>query len=372
MTPFPSAGRGVYGDVSADDWADWRWQLRHQIRTPEQLARVVALTDDEREAAPASLRSFRLGITPYYAALLDPNDPDCPIRAQAVPRTAELRAWSHQLVDPLAEDRDMPVPGLTHRYPDRVLLYTNHACAVYCRHCTRRRKVSDPSSSPDAEDFVQALAYLREHTEVRDVVLSGGDPLSLSDERLERLIRALRDIPHIEIVRIGTRHPVTLPFRITDALCTMLRRYPPVYVHVHFNHPRECTAEAAEACARLADAGCVLGNQMVLLRGVNDRPETVLALNRALLRMRVRPYYIYACDLAEGVEHFRTPLAVGLDILDALRGFTSGMAVPHLVVDLPGGGGKVTVQRSPIVRREGASFVLENRDGLEYGWVDAG
>jgi lysine 2,3-aminomutase len=303
-------------------WNDWHWQQRERVTRLEQLERVIKVTPDERRAAVLTDAEFHMGITPYYAALMDPEDPTCPIRLQSVPTMEELNILASDREDPLAEDRDMPVPGITHRYPDRVLFYTTHNCPVYCRHCTRKRKVSDPSSAAAKRQIEDSLAYIERHPEIRDVVVSGGDPLSLSDERLDYILGRLRRIPHVEIFRLGTRNLVTLPQRVTRDLVQMLRAHHPLYVNTHFNHPRECTAEAFEACRLLADAGCNIGNQMVLLKGVNDDPRTVMELNHKLLLMRVRPYYIYQCDLARGISHFRTPVSTGIRIIDALRGHT--------------------------------------------------
>jgi lysine 2,3-aminomutase len=336
----------------------------------DQLERVVHLTDDERRAVVETDAEFHMGITPYYAALMDPDDPTCPIRLQSVPTMGELLIAAADLEDPLAEERDMPVPGITHRYPDRVLFYTTHNCPVYCRHCTRKRKVSDPTSAAAKAQVEAGLAYIERHPEIRDVVISGGDPLSLSDDRLDYVLGRLRAIPHVEIFRLGTRNLVTLPQRVTDDFARMLRRHHPVYVNTHFNHPKECTAEAFEAARRLADAGCVIGNQMVLLKGVNDDPRTVKALNHKLLLMRIRPYYIYQCDLARGISHFRTPVETGLRIIEHLRGHTSGLAVPHFVVDAPNGGGKIPVHPDYVVSHEGKRWVLRNYAGREYEYFE--
>jgi lysine 2,3-aminomutase len=274
------------------------------------------------------------------------------------------------LEDPLAEERDMPTPGITHRYPDRVLFYTTHNCPVYCRHCTRKRKVADPTSTAAKKQIEDSLAYIAGHPEVRDVVISGGDPLSLSDDRLDYILGRLRAIPHVEVFRLGTRNLVTLPQRVTDDFVRMLRAHHPVYVNTHFNHPKECTAEAFEAARRIADAGCPIGNQMVLLRGVNDDPAVVKALNHRLLLMRIRPYYIYQCDLAKGISHFRTPVEAGIRIIENLRGHTSGLAVPQLVIDAPHGGGKIPVNPNYVVRRDGKRWVLRNYAGKEYEYLE--
>jgi len=367
---FPLGPRSIWRGVPEASWNDWHWQQRERITKLDQLEKVIRLTDEERQAVAATDAEFHMGITPYYAALMDPEDPTCPVRLQSVPTMGELTVTPADLDDPLAEDRDMPVPGLTHRYPDRVLFYVTHNCPVYCRHCTRKRKVADPTSAAAKKQIEDALTYLEHHTEVRDVVVSGGDPLSLSDERLDYVLGRLRAIPHIEIFRLGTRNLVTLPQRITDDLVRMLRKHQPVYVNTHFNHPKECTLEAFEACRRLADAGCVLGNQMVLLKGVNDDPRLVKELNHKLLLMRVRPYYIYQCDLAKGISHFRTTIEAGRRIIRSLRGHTSGMAVPYFVVDAPGGGGKIPVNPDYVVRHEGKRWVLRNFAGKEFTYYE--
>lgn len=358
---FVSGGRGrAWQDVAQEDWDNWQWQQRHRVTNLEVLEKVITITPEERDAFERSNEQFHMGITPYYAALMDPEDPHCPVRMQAVPSAGELIVSAADLEDPLAEERDMPVPGITHRYPDRVLFYVTHNCPVYCRHCTRKRKVADPTTAAAKKQIEDGLAYIEAHPEVRDVVVSGGDPLSLNDERLDYILGRLRAIKHVEMFRLGTRNLVTLPQRITDDLCYMLRKHQPVYVNTHFNHPKECTAEAFEACRKLVDAGCVLGNQMVLLKGVNDDPKIVKELNHKLLMMRVRPYYIYQCDLSVGISHFRTTVEAGLNIIENLRGHTSGLAVPHYVIDAPGGGGKIPLLPEYVVRREGKKIVLRN------------
>ncbi|HET7754227.1 MAG TPA: KamA family radical SAM protein [Anaeromyxobacteraceae bacterium] len=331
-------------DVSPAEWRDWRWQHRHALRTPDEVARLVHLTDDERRGLVETAATFRLGITPYYAALMDREHPFCPIRMQAIPRAAEATAAAGDLRDPLGEDRHRPARAIVHKYPDRVLFLVSDTCSVYCRHCTRRRITSGEEGAFDRAAAEEALEYVRAHAEVRDVLVSGGDPLVLSDERLAWLLDALRAIPHVEIIRVATRAPVTCPMRVTDALAAMLRAHKPVFVVTHFNHPKECTAEAAEACERLVDHGVPVENQTVLLRRVNSSARTIMDLNQRLLAWRVRPYYLHQGDLAEGTGHLRTPLACGVEIIEKLRGWTSGLAVPHLAVDLPGGGGKITLQ----------------------------
>jgi lysine 2,3-aminomutase len=367
---FPLGPRSIWRGIPDETWNDWHWQQRERVTKLDQLEKLLRLTDEERQAVLATDAEFHMGITPYYAALMDPEDPTCPVRLQSVPTMGELTVTAADLDDPLAEERDMPVPGLTHRYPDRVLFYVTHNCPVYCRHCTRKRKVADPSSAAAKKQIEDALTYIEHHTEVRDVVVSGGDPLSLSDDRLDYVLGRLRAIPHVEIFRLGTRNLVTLPQRVTPELVRMLRKHQPVYVNTHFNHPKECTLEAFEACRRLADAGCVLGNQMVLLKGVNDSPRLVAELNHKLLLMRVRPYYIYQCDLAKGISHFRTTIEAGRRIIRSLRGHTSGMAVPYFVVDAPGGGGKIPVNPDYVVRHEGKKWVLKNFAGKEFTYYE--
>ncbi|WP_242345665.1 lysine 2,3-aminomutase [Anaeromyxobacter terrae] len=367
---FAPGPRSIWKDVPDALWNDWHWQQRERITRLDQLEKVIHLTDEERRAVVETDAEFHMGITPYYAALMDPDDPSCPIRLQSVPTLGELTIAPADLEDPLAEERDMPVPGITHRYPDRVLFYTTHNCPVYCRHCTRKRKVSDPTTAAAKRQIEESLAYIAAHPEIRDVVISGGDPLSLSDDRLDYILGRLRAIPHIEIFRLGTRNIVTLPQRVTDDFVHMLRRHHPVFVNTHFNHPKECTAEAFEAARRLADAGCVIGNQMVLLKGVNDDPKIVKELNHKLLLMRIRPYYIYQCDLSKGISHFRTPVETGIRIIEHLRGHTSGLAVPHFVVDAPQGGGKIPVNPDYVVSHEGKRWVLRNYAGKEYEYLE--
>ncbi len=363
-TPRPAA----FAEVPAADWTSWRWQQRNRLRAVADLERVIELTSGERDAFEATSGRFRVAVTPYYAALMDPVDPACPVRRQAVPSAAELTVGPWDRQDPLGEERFLVAPGLTHRYPDRALWYVTHNCPVYCRHCTRKRKVADPTSATSRPQWDAALAYLASHPEVRDVLVSGGDPLSLSDDRLLAVVSALRRIPHIEVIRLCTRNPVTLPFRFTEDLVRRLASLGPLFVHTHFNHPRECTPEAARCLRRLADAGLSTANQMVLLSGINDDVATVKRVNHWVLRQRCRPYYLFQADLAEGIGHFRTPIQVGLDIIAALRGHTSGMAVPHYVVDAPGGGGKVALLPDAVVGRADGVLTVRNYQGklFEY------
>jgi lysine 2,3-aminomutase len=368
---FKSAPRPEFWkDASDKDWNSWVWQQQKRLKSMDQLEKVINVTDEERQAFAQSHEMFNMGITPYYASLIDKDDPNCPIRLQSVPKHGELNILPTDWEDPLQEERDMPVPAITHRYPDRVLFYTTHNCPVYCRHCTRKRKVSDPSSSTANQQLEDGLKYISEHKEIRDVVISGGDPLSNSDDRLEYILSRLRAMDHIQVFRLGTRNLVTLPQRITDSFAQMLTKYHPVFVHTHFNHPKECTQEAFDACARLANAGCVINNQMVLLKGVNDSVKTVMELNHKLLMMRVRPYYIFQCDMSQGISHFRTPIEKGLEIIEGLRGWTSGMAVPHYVVDAPGGGGKIPLLPNYLVKHEGKKWVLRNFKKQQFEYIE--
>ncbi len=364
---FNEGGRGrAWRDVPDALWNSWIWQQQNRVRNMEKLRDVIDVTADEEQAFDKSSELFNMAVTPYYAALMDPKNPDCPIRLQSVPKMGELTIQADELEDPLAEERDMPVPGITHRYPDRVLFYTTHHCPVFCRHCTRKRKVADPTSAAQKEQLEKGLEYIRNTPSIRDVVISGGDPLSNSDERLDYIMGSLRKIPHVEVFRLGTRNLVTLPHRITDDFVTMLKKHKPFYLHTHFNHPIECTSEAYEACVRIADAGIPINNQMVLMKGINDDPEVVKRLNHLLLMMRVRPYYIFQCDMSQGISHFRTPVEVGINIIEHLRGHTSGMAVPHFVIDAPGGGGKIPVIPNYIKKWEGDKIVLRNYRNNEY------
>jgi lysine 2,3-aminomutase len=338
--------QGVQRRLGATDaeWRDWRWQQRNALRTADALARFVELTDAERRGIERIAGAFRLGVTPYYASLIDPRHPFCPVRMQAIPVADEAQAAAGDLRDPLGEDRHRPVRAVVHKYPDRALFLVTDTCPVYCRHCTRRRLTSGDEGAFDRGAIEEGLAYVRAHREVRDVIVSGGDPLVLGDDRLEWILGALRAIPHVQILRLATRAPVTCPMRVTDELARLLRRVAPLFVVTHFNHPKECTPEAREACERLVDRGVPVENQSVLLRRVNSSARTIADLNQRLLTWRVRPYYLHQGDVAEGTAHLRTSLATGVEILDQLRGWTSGLAVPHLAVDLPGGGGKITIQ----------------------------
>ncbi len=330
--------------VSAEQWSDWRWQQRHMLRSASAVARIVDLTAAEVKGLEVTAGLFRFGITPYYAALMDRAHPYCPVRMQAIPVAAEAEEGPGDLRDPLGEDAHRPVRAVVHKYPDRVLFLAADHCAVYCRHCTRRRITGGEEGSFDRDSAEEGLAYVRARPEVRDVLVSGGDPLSLGDDRLAWLLGELRAIPHVQILRVATRAPVVNPMRVTAVLAYLLRSLAPLFVVTHFNHPKECTGEARVACERLVDRGVPVENQTVLLRRVNSSARTIADLNQRLLSWRVRPYYLHQGDLAEGTAHLRTSLSCGVSILDRLRGHTSGLAVPHLAVDLPGGAGKVTLQ----------------------------
>ena len=354
----------LFPNVTDEQWNDWKWQVKNRIETLEDLKKYVSLTPEEEEGVKKTLQTLRMAITPYYVSLIDPNNPECPVRKQAVPTGKETYQSPADLLDPLHEDEDSPVPGLTHRYPDRVLLLITDMCSMYCRHCTRRRFAGQKDGESAIERIDRAIEYIAKTPQVRDVLLSGGDALMVSDERLEYIISRLRQIPHVEIVRIGSRTPVVCPQRITDDLVNMLKKYHPIWLNTHFNHPQEVTKEAAEACAKLANAGIPLGNQTVLLRGVNDCVNTMKKLMHELVKMRVRPYYIYQCDLSMGIEHFRTPVSKGIEIIEGLRGHTSGYADPTFVVDAPGGGGKTPVMPQYVISQAPGKVVLRNFEGV--------
>jgi lysine 2,3-aminomutase len=354
----------LFPDVSDSQWNDWKWQVKNRIETLEQLKKYIVLTPQEEEGVKKTLSTLRMAITPYYLSLINPDDPYCPIRRQAIPTAAETHRSAADLLDPLHEDEDSPVPGLTHRYPDRVLMLITDMCSMYCRHCTRRRFAGQKDAESSSDRIEKCIEYVAKTPQVRDVLLSGGDALMVSDAKLEYIISKLRKIPHVEIIRIGTRTPVVCPQRITDDLVNMLKKYHPIWLNTHFNHPNEITPESAAACARLADAGIPLGNQSVLLRGVNDCVNVMMHLVHELVKIRVRPYYIYQCDLSMGLEHFRTPVSKGIEIIEGLRGHTSGYAVPTFVVDAPGGGGKTPVMPQYVISQSPGKVVLRNFEGV--------
>ena len=354
----------LWKDVTDAQWNDWHWQVANRITNVDDLKKVINLTEQEEKDIIEVTKNFRMGITPYYASLMDVDDPRCPVRMQAVPVIAENHRSDADMLDPLHEDEDSPAPGLTHRYPDRVLFLITDQCSMYCRHCTRRRLAGETDGARSMEDIDQCIEYIRRTPVVRDVLLSGGDCLLVEDDVLEYIVKKLREIPHVEIVRLGSRTPVVCPQRITDDLINMLKKYHPIWLNMHFNHPKEVTPETEEACRKLADAGIPLGNQSVLLRGVNDCPHIMRELVQDLVRIRVRPYYIYQCDLSLGIEHFRTSVAAGIEIIEGLRGHTSGYAVPTFVVDAPGGGGKIPVMPQYIISQSPHKVILRNYEGV--------
>jgi len=354
----------LFPNVTDEQWNDWKWQVRNRIETLDQLKEYITLTPDEENGVKESLKTLRMAITPYYVSLIDPNNPNCPIRKQSIPTIHETHQAAADLLDPLHEDEDSPVPGLTHRYPDRVLFLITDMCSMYCRHCTRRRFAGQKDGTSPEDNIQKAIDYIAQTPQVRDVLLSGGDGLMVSDRLLESIIQRLRAIPHVEIIRIGSRVPVVCPQRITDDLVNMLKKYHPIWVNTHFNHSDEITAEATEACAKLANAGIPLGNQSVLLRGINDCPFIMKKLVHNLVKIRVRPYYIYQCDLSMGIEHFRTTVSKGIEIIESLRGHTSGYSVPTFVVDAPGGGGKIPVMPDYLITQGSNRIVLRNYEGV--------
>jgi lysine 2,3-aminomutase len=359
---FPSRRAPCYKDIPDEQWSDWRWQLSHRLNAIEDFEPLLKLTESERRAL-LQKDLFRVEITPYFASLIDPADPHDPIRRQVIPTENELAPFTGMMADSLAEDAHSPVPGLVHRYPDRVLMLLTTQCASYCRYCTRGRIVGDPNATFSRAELDAQIAYLENTPQVRDVLLSGGDPLVLAPKLLEELLERLRAIPHIEILRIGSRVPVFMPMRVTDELCELLARFHPLWLNIHVNHPNEITAELAAACDRLSRAGIPLGNQSVLLAGVNDCAHVQRKLVQDLVRLRVRPYYLYICDLGEGIGHFRTPVSKGIEIIEGLRGHTSGFAVPTFVVDAPGGGGKIPVMPNYLISSSDHKVVLRNYEG---------
>jgi lysine 2,3-aminomutase len=360
--PFDSKRAPAFADVPDEKWNDWHWQLSNRLNSVEDFEKVLKLTDSERKALSAP-GLFRVDVTPYYISRIDPNDPEDPIRKQVVPTANEIDSFTGMMEDSLAEDRHSPVPGLVHRYPDRVLMLVTTQCASYCRYCTRARIVGDPSQTFSRAEFEAQIDYLKHTPQVRDVLLSGGDPLTLAPKLLEELLSRLREIEHIEIIRIGSRVPVFMPMRITTELTDMLQKYHPLWMNIHVNHPNEISQELAEATDKLTRAGIPLGNQSVLLAGVNDCTHIMRKLVQDLVRIRVRPYYLYQCDLVEGAGHFRTPVAKGIEIIEGLRGHTSGFAIPTYVVDGPGGGGKIPVMPNYQISASDHKIILRNYEG---------
>ncbi|MBU0991340.1 MAG: lysine 2,3-aminomutase [Proteobacteria bacterium] len=352
-----------FADISEKLWNDWKWQIENRLKSIDDVVRILNPSEKILEGIRTATKHFRMAVTPYYASLADLSAAHCPIKAQAIPSEKEALFLESDMDDPLEEDRDSPVPGLTHRYPDRVLLLVTDICSMYCRHCTRRRLVGHTDHPINMKQIETAIQYIADHEEVRDVIISGGDPLTMSDEKIEKILKGLRAIPHVEIIRIGTRTPVVLPMRITPSLIKMLRKYHPLFISTHFNHAKEITPESSRACTMLADGGFPVFNQTVLLRQVNDCPHVIKELNQKLLTIRVHPYYIYQCDLSLGISHFRTSLGKGIQIIEALRGHTSGLGVPTFVVDVPGGGGKVPLMPEYVLARSDDKAVLRNYEG---------
>jgi len=354
-------------NYQVSSWRDWKWQTRHSIRDVKTFEHLlgVTFTDDEIHEVKETMQKFPLSITPYYLSLIDKNNyATDPIFRQSFPSPSELIVSQYDHADPLHEEADSPAPGITHRYPDRVLFHISNVCSMYCRHCTRKRKVGDVDSIPGREEINKGLDYIRQTPVIRDVLLSGGDPLMLSDEYLDWILTELRTISHVQVVRIGTRMPVVLPYRITDALVEVFKKHHPIWINTHFNHPRELTPSAKEALAKLANAGIPLGNQTVLLAGINDCPHIIKALVHKLVENRVRPYYLYQCDLSEGLSHFRTTVGKGMEIMESLIGHTSGFAVPTYVIDAPGGGGKIPVMPNYLITLATNKVVLRNYEGV--------
>ncbi|MCP5094245.1 MAG: lysine 2,3-aminomutase [Chloroflexi bacterium] len=350
-------------DISDEKWMDWRWQMANRLNTVAELEKVINLTDSERKAL-STTGLFRVDVTPYFASLMDPDDPDCPVRRQVIPRANEMVPFQAMMEDSLAEDKHSPVPGLVHRYPDRVLMLITTQCASYCRYCTRSRIVGDPTQTFSRKEFDAQIEYIENTPQIRDVLLSGGDPMVLAPKLLDMILGRLRAIPHLEIIRIGSRVPVFLPMRIDEKFCEMVEKYHPLWLNIHVNHPKEVTPELGAACDRLNRAGVPLGNQSVLLAGVNDSVAIQRKLVHDLVKIRVRPYYLYQCDLVEGSGHFRTSVSKGIEIIEGLRGHTSGYAVPTYVVDAPGGGGKIPVQPNYIISQSPGKTVLRNFEGF--------
>jgi len=360
------SGQGLWSDVPASDWNDWHWQLRNRITTLAQLEAKMVLTPEERAGCLFAPGKLAMAITPHFFNLIDRDDPHCPVRRQVIPRIEESHVELGESSDPVGEEKTSPVPGIVHRYPDRVLFLVTDRCAAYCRYCTRSRLVSNAQAYDFHPELEAGIAYIAAHPEIRDVLLSGGDPLLLSDAKLDQLLSRLRAIPHLEVIRIGSRIPVFLPQRITPELCEILKRNGPIWVNIHTNHPRECTQDLAAACDRLALAGVPLGNQSVLLRDVNDDPLILRSLVHRLLQMRVRPYYLYACDLIEGSSHLRVPVERGIELIHSLRGHTTGFAVPQFVIDAPEGGGKVPINPNYVEAIRNGQVILRNFEDRVY------
>ncbi len=360
----------LWKHVLKEQWNDWQWQVANRVTTLEELEQIIEITADEKEGIKECLGALRMAITPYYATLIDPKDPGDPIRKQAIPLPFEIIKSKCEMEDPLHEEMDSPVKGITHRYPDRVLFLITDQCAMYCRHCTRRRISGNTDKTLPRADLQKAIDYIKKTPNIRDVLISGGDSLLVSDETIEFILGSLRAINHVEVIRFGSRAPVVLPQRINDDLCHIIKAYHPIWLNTHFNHPNEITPEAREACEKLVDAGVPLGNQTVLLKGVNDCPYIIRKLVQELVKMRVRPYYLYQCDLSSGIEHFRTTVSKGIEIIELLRGHTSGFAVPTYVIDAPGGGGKIPVFPQYLISQSPDKVILRNYEGIICSYTE--
>lgn len=371
LRAFQTVGKGHWEGTPDSDWNDWRWQLKNRVTQLDHLEeRLPNLTTSEREGVRLANQKLAMAITPYFFNLIDPDDPLCPIRQQVIPKVEETKTADWEMTDPVGEDQTSPVPGIVHRYPDRILFLVTDRCAAYCRYCTRSRLVSNATGYDFRPEFEQQLEYVRTHPEVRDVLISGGDPLLLSDSKIDYLLSQLRDMEHVEFLRIGTRIPLFLPQRITPELCAVLKKYHPLFVSVHANHPKELSLEVRNGLERLADAGIPLGNQSVLLRHVNDSVDVMKVLVQKLLRCRVRPYYLYQCDLIAGSSHLRASVREGIQIIEGLRGHTSGYAVPQFVIDAPGGGGKTPINPEYIVSHDDNQIVIRNYEGHTFEYPE--
>ena len=356
----------IYKKPAVKLWNDWHWQMKNRYRSAEELSSLIPISDDETAGINMCLKSFRMAVTPYYASLIDPADPDCPIKKQCVPSPDEACIMPYDMADPLNEEGTSPVPHIVHRYPNRVLFLVTYQCSMYCRHCTRKRVVGETDMPISEFELKNALNYIRSNPQIEDVLISGGDPFTLDDDKLERILKGVRAINHVKIIRIGTRTPVVMPMRITPKILAMLKKYSPIWVNTHFNHPKEITEQSHKACLDIVNAGIPLGNQNVLLRGINDDAEVLKELYMKLVAMKVRPYYMYQCDLSWGLNHFRTDISRGLDIMDELTGTISGIALPKYVVDAPDGGGKIPISHNHIVASTQDEYTLKNYKGELY------
>ncbi|MFH1867749.1 MAG: lysine 2,3-aminomutase [Candidatus Omnitrophota bacterium] len=360
----------LWGEVAGSDWDDWKWQVKMRITGLEQIKALMNITEEEEMGIAKARGRLSMAITPYWAMLIDPDNPKCPIRRQVVPLSDEFHIDATDMLDPCGEDKDSPVTDLVHRYPDRILLLATDLCSSYCRHCTRRRMVGTKERVITNGNLEKAYEYIKSNRKIRDVLISGGDPLMLDDDKLEHILKTLRDIPHVELLRIGSRVPVTMPMRITPQLIDMLKKYAPIWMSLHFNHPKEVTKEVKAACNTLSDNGFVLGSQTVLLKGINDKPSIMKRLMHELIKIRVRPYYIYQCDPVRGTSHFRTSISTGINIMEKLRGHTSGYAIPTYVIDAPGGGGKIPIAPNYIITQSKGEFTIRNYKGEIYTYKE--